>query len=59
MNRHRVVVGSGFGGLTATFLTMKRGQLTITEQQVYARSRIDRFIQPQSNARSVARAPIH
>lgn len=44
---------------TVTFLTMKRGRLTITEQQVYARSRIDRFDQPQSSARIVARAPIH
>jgi hypothetical protein len=28
---------------TLTFPTMKRSQLTITEQQVYARSRVGRF----------------
>jgi NADH dehydrogenase len=31
---------------TVTFLTTRRGQLTITGQQVYARSRIDRMNQP-------------
>jgi hypothetical protein len=33
-----VVIGSGFGGL--------RGQLTITAQQVYSRSRFDQLNQP-------------
>jgi hypothetical protein len=28
---------------TLTFLTMKRSQLAITEQRVYARSRVGRF----------------
>jgi NADH:ubiquinone reductase (H+-translocating) len=44
---------------TVTFLTMKRGQLTITEQQVYARSRIDQLSQPQVIARTAAREPNH
>jgi NADH:quinone reductase (non-electrogenic) len=41
---------------TVTFLTMKRGQLTITEQQVYARSRIDLISQPDTSARAVVHA---
>jgi NADH:ubiquinone reductase (H+-translocating) len=44
---------------TVTFLTMKRSQLTITEQQVYARTRMDRPSQSQLSPRTVARAPVH
>jgi NADH dehydrogenase len=44
---------------TVTFLTMKRGQLTITEQQFYARNRMDRISRPKTSARAVVRAPIH
>jgi monoamine oxidase len=58
--RHRVVViGSGFGGLTATKalkrapvdVTMDRGQLTITGRQARAQQYAERSTQPDAAAR--------